>query len=179
MCLIKHDPAFIGSLSIYRAAEWILGMQNPDGGCAAFDYNNDKMLLNRIPISDMDSLCDPSTADVTGQILECFGLLLSSPRRKVVDEDLLEPLRVSAIRSIAYLELQQDSLGTRIYGISNVLCGLATLRKNSKELQRSISRAIKWLKSVQNEDGGWGGTVRSYADVTLAGIGHTTPSQTA
>ena len=109
MYLIKHDPAFIGSLSIYRAAEWILRVQNPDGGWAAFDYNNDKMVLNKIPFSDMNVLCDPSTADVTGRSVECFGLLLSSPHRNIVDGGLLERLIVSAMRGIAYLKLQQES----------------------------------------------------------------------
>jgi squalene-hopene/tetraprenyl-beta-curcumene cyclase len=144
------------------------------------------MFLNKIPLSDMNSLCDPCTADVTGRIVECFGLLLLSPRWKIVDEGLLERLSVSAKRGIAYLELQKESFGAwwgrwgcnYVYGTSNVLYGLTTFRKNSETLQRSISRAIKWLKSVQNEDGGWGETVKSYADVTLACIGHTTPSQT-
>lgn len=55
---------------------WILGMQNHDGAWGAFDVNNDKPFLNKIPFSDMESLCDPSTADVTGRVLEAFGLII-------------------------------------------------------------------------------------------------------
>ena len=49
-------------------------MQNRDGGWAAFDVENDKIFLNKIPFSDMDSLCDPSSPDVTGRVIEAFGL---------------------------------------------------------------------------------------------------------
>jgi squalene-hopene/tetraprenyl-beta-curcumene cyclase len=84
-------------------------MQNLDSAWAAFDYNNDKMVLNKILFSDINVLCDPSTTDVTGRSVECFGLLLSSPHRKIVDEGLLERLIVPAMRGIAYLKLQQES----------------------------------------------------------------------
>jgi squalene-hopene/tetraprenyl-beta-curcumene cyclase len=42
-----------------------------------------------------------------------------------------------------------------------------------------IQRAVEWLLSVQNSDGGWGESCHSYADESFAGIGSSTPSQTA
>jgi squalene-hopene/tetraprenyl-beta-curcumene cyclase len=42
-----------------------------------------------------------------------------------------------------------------------------------------IRRAVTWLESVQNSDGGWGETCFSYDDPSLAGRGASTPSQTA
>jgi squalene-hopene/tetraprenyl-beta-curcumene cyclase len=42
-----------------------------------------------------------------------------------------------------------------------------------------VRRAAAWLKRHQNADGGWGETLRSYDDETLAGVGESTPSQTA
>ncbi len=39
--------------------------------------------------------------------------------------------------------------------------------------------AARWLRSVQNFDGGWGELPRSYEDPSLKGQGPTTPSQTA
>ena len=39
-------------------------------GQAAFDKKNDKLFLNDIPFSDMASLCDPSTPDIAGRVLE-------------------------------------------------------------------------------------------------------------
>ena len=45
--------------------------------------------------------------------------------------------------------------------------------------QPYVRRALAFLKSRQNEDGGWGETCDSYADPSLAGRGPSTPSQTA
>ena len=42
-----------------------------------------------------------------------------------------------------------------------------------------MRRAVAWLDSVQNEDGGFGEDIRSYADPALRGRGASTPSQTA
>ena len=42
-----------------------------------------------------------------------------------------------------------------------------------------VERAVAWLLSVQNPDGGWGETCHSYADESFAGVGRSTPSQTA
>jgi squalene-hopene/tetraprenyl-beta-curcumene cyclase len=43
-----------------------------------------------------------------------------------------------------------------------------------------IRRAVRWLESVQNEDGGWGEDCRSYDDpAAWSGRGESTASQTA
>ena len=42
-----------------------------------------------------------------------------------------------------------------------------------------VQRAVGWLEARQNADGGWGETCESYDDPELAGIGSSTPSQTA
>lgn len=42
-----------------------------------------------------------------------------------------------------------------------------------------VKRGVKWLKEVQNLDGGWGESCVSYEDPTKKGIGKSTPSQTA
>ena len=42
-----------------------------------------------------------------------------------------------------------------------------------------MRRAVRWLKGVQNADGGWGESCRSYDDPSLAGQGTPTASQTA
>ena len=43
----------------------------------------------------------------------------------------------------------------------------------------AVRRAVAWLDSVQNEDGGFGEDIRSYADRAWRGRGASTPSQTA
>ena len=42
-----------------------------------------------------------------------------------------------------------------------------------------IRRAVEWLKSKQQRNGGWGETIRSYDEPALRGQGETTASQTA
>ena len=42
-----------------------------------------------------------------------------------------------------------------------------------------MPRAVAWLLDRQNTDGGWGETCGSYEDPNLAGVGRSTPSQTA
>jgi squalene-hopene/tetraprenyl-beta-curcumene cyclase len=43
----------------------------------------------------------------------------------------------------------------------------------------AMRRAIAWLNSVQNEDGGFGEDIGSYSDRARRGRGPSTPSQTA
>ncbi|MDA8428207.1 MAG: squalene--hopene cyclase, partial [Geobacteraceae bacterium] len=56
------------------------------------------------------------------------------------------------------------------------LGGLAAIGEDLN--QPYIRKAVNWLKSRQNMDGGWGETCESYHDPSLAGIGESTPSQT-
>lgn len=72
LAFVSQNPQSVNSSSVERAARWILGMQNSDGGWAAFDVNNNKLLLNKIPFCDMNNLCDPPSADVTGRVLEAL-----------------------------------------------------------------------------------------------------------
>eukprot|EP01107_Rhizomastix_libera_P010877 TRINITY_DN28209_c0_g1_i2.p1 TRINITY_DN28209_c0_g1~~TRINITY_DN28209_c0_g1_i2.p1 ORF type:complete len:793 (-),score=117.30 TRINITY_DN28209_c0_g1_i2:51-2429(-) len=170
---MKHDPSTKGNESITRAVDWMISMQNKDGGWGAFDLNNDAMYLNQIPFSDMDALCDPSSPDIAGRLLEAFGIL-GDPRIKSQCE-----------RAVEYLRNSQEPEGSwfgrwgvnYIYGTSNVLNGL--MRQNIPETDEMVVKGVKWLLSVQNADGGWGETVSSYRDRGLMGRGRTTPSQTA
>ncbi|KAI0131964.1 squalene-hopene cyclase [Xylariales sp. AK1849] len=189
----SQDNVHLGC--VRRATIWTLGMQNKDGGWGAFDWNNDKQFLNRIPFSDMDSLCDPSTPDVTSRVLESFGMMLRGHDQHAVDAALAARLRTSCQRAIRYLVRCQSPEGTwwgrwgvnYIYGTSNVLCGLARYYHAAAKLrvevdnglQSATRRALTWLQAKQNSDGGWGETVESYADYGLAGQGPSTATQTA
>lgn len=186
MALIKHDPYFIGSECISNAVKWILGMHNPDGGWAAFDYGNNKLWLHKIPFSDMNSLCDPSTADVTGRIVECFGLLLSH-RKGSWDRKLMLQVKRASERGIGFLLSQQEACGAwwgrwgsnYNYGTCNVLRGLAHFAHSNIKVQASVKRAIRWFEFVQNTDGGWGEDLISYEFPDMAGRGESTAAHTA
>ncbi len=49
-----------------RAVEWILAMQNDDGGWAAFDRTRDRGWMEAIPFADHNAMQDPSCSDITG-----------------------------------------------------------------------------------------------------------------
>jgi squalene-hopene/tetraprenyl-beta-curcumene cyclase len=185
LSLLKQDPACAHGEPIRRAIEWTLGMQNRDGGWAAFDVNNDKLFLNQIPFSDMDSLCDPSSPDVTGRVLEAFGLLLEVAPGAALPSGLRRPLEEACRQGIEYLRKTQEVPGSwfgrwgvnYVYGTSNVLCGLARVKVPASDPM--VERALRWLKHVQCHDGGWGESLASYSDLKWMGKGESTPSQTA
>src|ERR1700736_5787135 len=66
------DPARMEAAA-RRGIQWLLSMQNRDGGWAAFDRDNNKSFLCNIPFADHNAMIDPSTADVTARVLECLG----------------------------------------------------------------------------------------------------------
>lgn len=156
-----------------RAVNWLMGMQNSDGGWGAFDIDNNHTYLNDIPFADHGALLDPSTSDVTGRCVEALSML--GYRRDF-------PL---VARAIEFLRAEQEECGAwfgrwgvnYIYGTWSVLVGL---RQAGEDMTLPyIQKAAVWLRSTQNEDGGWGETCRSYNDAALAGMGESTPSQTA
>ncbi len=156
-----------------RGMEWVLSMQSSSGGWAAFDRDNDMVILNRIPFADHGAMVDYPTADVTGRVLEAMGYLgfpKSHPR---------------AVRGIQFLRDLQEPDGcwwgrwgvNYIYGTWGVLRGLISIGEDPKAPW--IQTALRWLKEHQNDDGGWGETCASYTDPSLRGQGPSTPSQTA
>lgn len=191
LALVTQDLVAVDSTTVTSAALWICSMQNGDGGWAAFDLGNDKLWLNRIPFSDMDALCDPSTADVTGRIVEAFGLMIRTARKEHLAAPVLDRITSACDRGIAYLVRAQEASGAwygrwgcnYVYGTSNVLCGLAYFaaadNDDDDDVSRVVDDGIAWLKSVQNVDGGWGEDLLSYRDPSRVGKGPSTASQTA
>lgn len=158
---------------IQRGVDWVLGMRSRNGGWAAFDVNNDKEFLNRIPFADLEAMIDPPTADVTGRVLEMMGMYGYTPDSSM------------AKRAIGLLRSIQEPDGcwwgrwgvNYIYGTWSVLSGLASI---GEELGKPyVRRAVEWLKEHQNRDGGWGESCESYARPELRGSGPSTASQSA
>ena len=57
---------------------------------------------------------------------------------------------------------------------------LAGLKAIGEDMQaKYVRRAVAWLVSKQNPDGGWGESCLSYAEADAHGAGESTPSQTA
>ena len=158
--------------AIRRGIDWLLAMQNDDGGWGAFDHNNDGQFLCQIPFADHNAMIDPSTADVTARVLECLGRFGWPASDPVIQ------------RALKFLLRDQTSEGpwfgrwgvNYVYGTSGVLRALETVALTARDY---CQRAVAWLRSVQNPDGGFGESIASYYDPTLKGKGASTASQTA
>ena len=155
-----------------RGLEWLLAMQNRDGGWGAFDHNNDRHFLCHIPFSDHNAMIDPSTADVTARVVECLGRYGWPASHPVIR------------RAVQFLLRDQTAEGpwfgrwgvNYVYGTSGVLRALETVALTA---QQYCQRAVGWLRAVQNPDGGFGESIASYYDPALKGKGASTASQTA
>jgi squalene-hopene/tetraprenyl-beta-curcumene cyclase len=158
--------------SIRRALDWTLGMQCKDGGFAAFDADNTQTLCRQLPFCDFGEVIDPPSADVTAHVLETLAL----------EGRANEP---AAVRALAWLLRTQEPCGSwfgrwganHLYGTGAVLPALAAAGVAAEH--PAIRRAVQWLHSVQNDDGGFGEDLRSYDRGGEPGVGESTPSQTA
>jgi squalene-hopene/tetraprenyl-beta-curcumene cyclase len=169
-------------LAACRAAtEWVMTMQCKAGGWAAFDVDNTQDLWNRMPYGDLKAMIDPPTADLTGRVLELLGHWRQRGEQPYRDED--------AQRAIRFLLGLQEPDGAwwgrwgvnYIYGTYLALVGLRAIAPYAGfEMDcDAVKRAAAWLRSAQNDDGGWGETCESYKKPELRGKGPSTPSQTA
>ncbi len=158
--------------AVRRGIQWLLSMQNRDGGWGAFDRDNDRKILCNIPFADHNAMIDPSTADVTARVLECLGRYGWTAEHPAVQR---------AMKFILQDQCDDGSWFGRwgvnyVYGTSGVLRALETVALNTEEY---CKRAVSWLKSVQKPDGSFGESLRSYHVESSKGQGNSTPSQTA
>ena len=70
--------------AIRRGVDWLLSMQNRDGGWAAYDVDIDNQVLTKLPFADHNAMLDPSCADITARVIELLGTL-GYTRRPPVD----------------------------------------------------------------------------------------------
>ena len=156
-----------------RALDWMLAMQNRDGGWAAFDKTVERPILEYVPFADHNAMQDPSCPDITGRALEFLhwqGLDASHPAVK------------SGLDYIKGCQKPEGCFFGRwgvnyIYGtwqsiVGPIMCGV-------DPSEDWIQRAGAWLKSVQQDDGSFGESANSYEDPSLMGQGPSTASQTA
>src|ERR687888_480266 len=177
--------------ALVRAADWLLAeevtvkgdwaVRRPElaPGGWAFEFQNDlypdvdneAFWLYKLPFCDFGKVTDEPSADVTAHALEALA-----PERGYDDE---------VRRGLDWLLAEQEDDGSwfgrwgvnHIYGTGAALPGLEAC--GIEPGHPSFRRAVAWLDSVQNEDGGFGEDIRSYADPAWRGRGPSTPSQTA
>jgi squalene-hopene/tetraprenyl-beta-curcumene cyclase len=170
--LALHGMGIGEDEAIRRGVDWLVGMQSRDGGWGAFDVDNSAMWLYKIPFCDFGKVTDEPSADVTAHSLEMLGAL-------GVHWDAAE-------RGVEWLLSEQEEDGSwfgrwgvnHIYGTGAALPGLEAC--GIPHDHPSMRRAVDWLDSVQQESGGFGEDIRSYAEPEWRGRANfTTASQTA
>ncbi|MEK7382495.1 MAG: squalene--hopene cyclase [Elusimicrobiota bacterium] len=170
---LEEPNAQIREKAFLRGLNWILSMQASTGGWAAFDKENTKIILTKIPFADHNAMIDPPTSDITARVLELLGY---------IGYDKSYPACARAIRFVLEEQEADGSWYGRwgvnyVYGTWQALRGLAAV---GEDMSRPyVRRATAWLKSVQRSDGGWGETCETYADPSKKGAGPSTPAQTA
>lgn len=136
----------------WKGTEWLLSMQNRDGGWSAFEKNSNKWWLEWLPANDMrHSMADPSTPDITARVIEFLIRYRVLPRK---DKTIQHGIR--------WLIRQQRRDGswfgrwgsTYLYGTWCVVKALCTAELQSHH--PSIERAKEWILSIQRPDGSFG-----------------------
>ncbi len=161
-----HELSHIGPIgplglipSVRAGIEWLLGLQNADGGIPTFCRG-----WTNLPF-------DKSAADLTAHALAAMSLWL--PR---LPEPLKNRTERAVRRALRYLQEVQRPDGSwtplwfgnqsaanqenPVYGTSRALKHLATCRSGIgriEPMEPMCERAVQWLLSAQNADGGWGG----------------------
>ena len=169
---VKYPEPARMEAAMRRGIQWLLSMQNRDGGWGAFDRDNNRKFLCNIPFADHNAMIDPSTADVTARVVECLGRYGWSAEHSVIQ------------RAVKFLLQDQSKDGSWFgrwgvnytYGTSGVLRALETVSLATREF---CKRAVSWLRSVQKVDGSFGESLLSYDVPSTKGQGTSTASQTA
>jgi len=155
-----------------RALQWLIDMQSKDGGWAAFDVDNNWRPLSYVPFADHNAMLDPTCPDITGRVLEALC------------EHGYDDTHPAVRKGIDYLIGAQEQDGSwygrwgvdYVYGTFLALRGLAAARVSDREAY--VQRALEWVRSIQNFDGGWGESCDSYKQASFVAA-QSTPSQTA
>lgn len=169
--------------SIGRGRDWLFGMQNPDGGWSAFVWNlppkkpgpamtttvraklDDPLAMLKFLFDPQPALGDPSTEDVTARVLYGLGKIGLTTQEPEVK------------KAIGFLRAQQCEHGGwwgrwLVNDLAATAFVLRGLRAVKADMQLDwIQRAVRWVISKQNDDGGFGETPATYPDPSRAGTG--------
>lgn len=156
---------------------WLRGMQNPDGGFAAFTRGHPSKPPGhgptgpaRVELGELDhlrrvlrALGDPSTEGLTGRVLVALGRAGARVGEPAID------------RAVVFLRRQQAANGgywgrwfvNYLPTTAWVLAGLAAV--DAPMDAPWVRRAVDFILRHQRADGGFGEDARSYSDLRAAG----------
>jgi prenyltransferase beta subunit len=165
LALNQKDPEIVQG-AVLLGINWLRQLQNNDGGFPTFSRG-----WGKLPF-------DQSCADLTGHAILALAKTAHVYRDSLSEKQLLA-VKKSFVRSVIYLEKHQDKSGfwlplwfgnqhtsdhtNPVYGTARVTAYLnetlnTTLGNEYKAiLKLMIDRGCRYLGSVQNQDGSWGG----------------------
>jgi squalene-hopene/tetraprenyl-beta-curcumene cyclase len=177
--------------AIASARAWLEAMQNDDGGWPSFFRGHPSKRPGPIMMRPLDlqlaalrgveptawlralgevaeHLSDPSTEDVTSRVLAALartGTGAAAPEAR---------------RAIDFLRAQQCPSGAwwgrwKVNYLPATVAALgAMIELGAGTAEDATRRALAWVVSRQNEDGGFGESIASYRDPSVAGCGAST-----
>jgi squalene-hopene/tetraprenyl-beta-curcumene cyclase len=161
--------------AVERAVEWVLVTRSRNGAWGAFDKDNTREIVYRLPFADFGALLDPPSEDVTAHVLEMLAYV-DAPNKEQIIRGALKYLRQTQRPDGSWFGRWGVNY---IYGTWCVISALVALHNKGYAVQDMIDRGAAWLLEHQNSDGGWGESCYSYEDSEFAGMGQSTASQTA
>ena len=168
----SYSAEYRKKMAIEKGKEWLLYMQNDDGGWGTFErFDGDKDFKD-----PTESTEDPSVADITGHVLTALASCGYTSNDQVIQ------------KCIDYIKKDQNDQGAwygrwglcYLYGTSCVLQGLSDIGYDMDD--EFVVKATDWLLNQQNEDGGWGEHFSWWSEkngITFTEMGPSTPEQTA
>ncbi len=166
----RRDDGTPAGAAMTRAVNWLQAMQGSDGGYAAFDRDNNRHWVERLPISDFGEVLDPPSPDVTAHVVEAFTRCGGA--------------ELARRRALAWLRASEEGAGAYFgrWGVNYVYGGAATATALAAAGERAdrerLLRLGRWVRRHLHDDGGFGESVLSYHDPRHIGQGEATPSQT-
>ncbi len=145
------------SQAVHAGINWLMSLQNADGGIPTFCRGWTKLPFDR------------SAPDITAHALGAVGVWVDE-----LPANLKQRTGSTMDRAVAFLRAAQQADGSwvplwfgnqaaankenPVYGTSRVLTHLSRVpAPHRQRMALSFARAIDWLLSAQNGDGGWGG----------------------
>ena len=150
----------VGSVhnAIWLGIQWLLDLQNRDGGWPTFCRG-----WGTLPF-------DRSAADLTAHVLRALSAWNDNPQNRRLDAPFRQNVDAAVRRGFRYLRAAQREDGSWLplwfgnqyapddinptYGTARVLAAYRDCGQIESEPAR---RGLRWLESNQNPDGGWGG----------------------
>lgn len=157
-----------------RGIQWLISMQNDDGGWPSFERNTENPWLAFLPVEKGEYMFgDPTSADLTGRTLEFLG--------NYTNLRAADPLMKNGVNWLLDNQEKDGSWYGRwgicyIYGTWAAVTGLVAAGHSNHP---SVRKACDWLKKIQNKDGGWGESCLSDSQKSYVPLNASTLTDTA